>query len=230
MADDQPSIIWRKSTASASSNAIEVAFLGESVMIRHSGPSGPVLSFSHEEWQAFLQGARAHEFDRPELANEQTGAVGVRTRVDSSTVTVTIYLSDESSHEQVIGAVEGWLNSSGIVIEDRGTPVFGSWFNNFKAKAVTQEVAVTAAHAVEARLVLAQDAVNTATLGQIVAPIIGSLQTTQEAVVRIGALLIVKFDGKIVVHQLTSMQQFQLDHQPELARLPGEILSKLELD
>ena len=61
------SLTWRKSKASEAGNCVEVAFGGESVLIRHSqNPSGPVLSFSHLEWTAFLQGARGGEFDLPE--------------------------------------------------------------------------------------------------------------------------------------------------------------------
>ena len=61
------SLAWRKSKASDTGNCVEVAFGGESVLIRHSqSPSGPVLSFSHPEWIAFLQGARGGEFDLPE--------------------------------------------------------------------------------------------------------------------------------------------------------------------
>jgi hypothetical protein len=55
---------WRKSTASQTSNCVEVAFVGQSVLVRHSrDESGSVLIFSHAEWAAFLTGARNGEFD-----------------------------------------------------------------------------------------------------------------------------------------------------------------------
>lgn len=55
---------WRKSTASQTSNCVEVAFAGESVLVRHSrDDSGSVLVFSWTEWAAFLTGARNGEFD-----------------------------------------------------------------------------------------------------------------------------------------------------------------------
>ena len=67
MADSEaPSLVWRKSMASDSGNCVEVAFGSESVLIRHSrNPSGPTLSFSPSEWEAFLTGARGGEFDLP---------------------------------------------------------------------------------------------------------------------------------------------------------------------
>lgn len=68
MADSEASsLTWVKSRASDSGNCVEVAFRGESVLIRHSqDPSGPVLAFSRPEWIAFLKGARGGEFDLPE--------------------------------------------------------------------------------------------------------------------------------------------------------------------
>lgn len=47
--------------------------------------------------------------------------------------------------------------------------------------------------------------------------------------IRTGALLIVKIDSTLVVHQLTPAQQLQLDHQPQLAQSPHQILSALEI-
>lgn len=67
MADsEQVRISWRKSAASAGGDCAEVAFVGESVLMRHSrDPVGPVLSFSQSEWAAFLVGVRNGEFDAP---------------------------------------------------------------------------------------------------------------------------------------------------------------------
>lgn len=68
MTDSEAStLVWCKSKASGTGDCVEVAFAGESVLLRHSqNPLGPVLSFSHPEWTAFLQGARGGEFDLPE--------------------------------------------------------------------------------------------------------------------------------------------------------------------
>jgi hypothetical protein len=59
--------VWRKSKASnANGECLEVAFADTAVLIRHSHhPTGPMLSFSHAEWKAFLAGARDGEFDLP---------------------------------------------------------------------------------------------------------------------------------------------------------------------
>lgn len=61
---ESSSTSWRKSTASAQGNCVEVSFAGESVLMRNSrSPEGPVLSFTHPEWEAFLTGIRNGEFD-----------------------------------------------------------------------------------------------------------------------------------------------------------------------
>jgi hypothetical protein len=61
---ESSSTSWRKSTASAQGNCVEVSFAGESVLMRNSrSPQGPVLSFTHPEWEAFLTGIHNGEFE-----------------------------------------------------------------------------------------------------------------------------------------------------------------------
>jgi hypothetical protein len=91
------------------------------------------------------------------------------------------------------------------------------------------EVKIVATHAAESLLVHAQDATVTATMMQNLGPVLTALQPTKDAMIRAGALLIVKVDGAVMVHQLTAVQQLKLDHQPQLARSPHDILAALEL-
>ena len=59
-----PDIPWRTAVKSASSNCIQVARLDGAIMIADSkNPSGPVLSYTLEEFDAFLDGAKKGEFD-----------------------------------------------------------------------------------------------------------------------------------------------------------------------
>lgn len=58
------SLAWKKSTASGGGACVEVARAGETIFVRDSkAPSGPTLSFSGVEWESFLIGARAGEFN-----------------------------------------------------------------------------------------------------------------------------------------------------------------------
>ncbi len=51
---------WKKSTASGEGSCVEVARVGETILVRDSkDPLGPALTFSGEEWEAFLTGARS---------------------------------------------------------------------------------------------------------------------------------------------------------------------------
>jgi hypothetical protein len=152
-----------------------------------------------------------------------------------ATMPVTIYLADGAGHEQVESAVEELLRHAALEVLQRDDPVIGSWFRRLWAGArqavtspVAREAALTATHAADTRLILAQDAQVTAILLQNLGPVIASLQYTNDAVLRVGALLIVKIDGKVQVLQLTAAQQAILDHRPHLASAPGEIITALQ--
>jgi hypothetical protein len=57
--------MWRKSSRSnGQANCIEIAFLGATVAMRDSKDrgSGPILRFSHGEWQAFVAGVEGEQF------------------------------------------------------------------------------------------------------------------------------------------------------------------------
>jgi hypothetical protein len=154
----------------------------------------------------------------------------------SSTLPISIYLDDAAIHEQVEAAVDGLLASAELQIEERDEPVIGSWFRRMRAGAVQRvrspagrEAALTAAHALDTRVNLAQDAVVTATLLQNLGPVITALQPTRDAVLRVGALLVVKIEWAVQVFQLTAAQQALLDHRPQLASSPKEIIAALAL-
>lgn len=60
---------WRKSSASGNggNDCVEVAFTDDGVLVRHSrNASGPMLSFTHSEWRAFIAGAQNGEFELPD--------------------------------------------------------------------------------------------------------------------------------------------------------------------
>jgi hypothetical protein len=153
-------------------------------------------------------------------------------QTEALAVPITIFVSKESVHEQVEAAVEELVEALAGHIGDREEPVIGSWFRQMTAwlrTPVGEEAKAVATHALESRLVLQQDAAVTATMMQHLGDLVKSLESTAAAVIRVGALLIVKFDGTLVVHQLTAIQQLKLDHNPVLAHMPHKVLAALEI-
>ena len=54
---------WKKSSRCASATCVEVAKIGDGYLIRDSkNPDVAPLSFTTEEWSAFVAGVRAGEF------------------------------------------------------------------------------------------------------------------------------------------------------------------------
>ena len=58
--------VWRKSSRSnGQGQCVEIAQLNTAVAVRDSkDPSGAVLTFTPAEWTAFIQAAKAGEFDQ----------------------------------------------------------------------------------------------------------------------------------------------------------------------
>ena len=67
MSDSQSSsleIKWQTAVKSGSGNCVQVARQGTAIMIADSkNPGGPVLSYTVQEFDAFLDGAKKGEFD-----------------------------------------------------------------------------------------------------------------------------------------------------------------------
>jgi Domain of unknown function (DUF397) len=60
----EPDILWRTAVKSGAENCVKVARHGATVMIADSkNPGGPVLSYTLQEFDAFLDGAKKGEFD-----------------------------------------------------------------------------------------------------------------------------------------------------------------------
>lgn len=63
-ADEAGSLRWTKSRASGNSGCVEVSTDGAAVLVRDSKDRrGQILAFTAHEWEAFLAGVRAGEFD-----------------------------------------------------------------------------------------------------------------------------------------------------------------------
>lgn len=61
---DLTGAVWRSGSGTAGGPCVEVARLETGVAVRDSRrPAGPVLFFTVDEWDAFVNGARDGEFD-----------------------------------------------------------------------------------------------------------------------------------------------------------------------
>jgi Domain of unknown function (DUF397) len=66
--DEAMADAWRKSKHSAGGDCVEWRFTGGAVQIRNSRDTeGPVLTFTHSEWRAFLGAAKQGDVDLPKL-------------------------------------------------------------------------------------------------------------------------------------------------------------------
>lgn len=60
----KPDPTWRKSSRCGTSTCVEIARHGDHYLIRDSkNPDAPALQFSAAEWNAFVAGIEAGEFD-----------------------------------------------------------------------------------------------------------------------------------------------------------------------
>nr|AEE65500.1 putative regulatory protein [uncultured bacterium BAC AB649/1850] len=65
MSEIDRSPVWRRSGGCGSSTCVEVARVGDNYLVRDSkNPDTTPLSFTADEWQAFVQGVKGNEFDR----------------------------------------------------------------------------------------------------------------------------------------------------------------------
>ena len=140
---------------------------------------------------------------------------------------VSIYLSDERNHKQVEAAVEEVLKRAGLKIYSREDAFFGSWFRRMYAQSAAAGEGPLLPRA--SATTPDQEAAITAKLMVNLGPVITSLQSIREAVLRLGPLLIVKVNGVLSVYPLTPPQQELLNQRPELAAAPGEILIALRI-
>jgi hypothetical protein len=150
---------------------------------------------------------------------------------DDDTLAVSIYLADAEIHYPVQAAATRALAAAGLRIHSADSPAFGSWFRHLRAAVDATPYAPAARGgtmtAARTHLVLAQDAAITATLLRNADAVVAALQPTRDAVVRLGAVLIVKANGKPAIAQLTAAQQARLDRDPTLASSPRVIASAL---
>jgi Domain of unknown function (DUF397) len=64
MIKPEEALVWVKSARCESSHCVEVASLGDGMAVRNSTSPATHLTFTAEDWTAFLAGVRHGDFDR----------------------------------------------------------------------------------------------------------------------------------------------------------------------
>lgn len=122
--------------------------------------------------------------------------------LELTTFPITIYLSDGSAHEQVEAAVEQFLTAAGGHIEHRHDPVLGLWFRRMRARITGRVVhSPLAGKRLSWQRMLRNHVSSWLKMPLSPQPcyrtsdrFLAALQSTKDAVIRAGALLIVKVD------------------------------------
>ena len=122
--------------------------------------------------------------------------------------------------------MERVVESAGAEVDERGSVV--SFWVRLRARISNS---ASNAHVARQREVnrLAVQSMMTPDIQRSLDVIVASLRSSEEAVVRVGALLMIKTEDSIAVHQLTADQQLMLDHKPELLRSLDELRRRLSL-
>jgi hypothetical protein len=60
-------VVWRRSSiCEGATGCVEVAFVDGGVLLRSSRvPDGPVVRFDNDEWDVFVRGVKAGDFEPP---------------------------------------------------------------------------------------------------------------------------------------------------------------------
>lgn len=172
--------------------------------------------------------------DGPLSKRELDEVLGIR-RDERQRITVSVYLDTEDGHEAVEEAVAVTLESIGFEIKRAYEPVVASWFRKFVASAKemidTPEVEkrlMKMERAIEIRLLLADQAKIDSAQSDAVSKLLTALADTQNALIQIGSVLLIKIDGVPVVRNLSQYELAYLESHPALLRNPANALQQLQ--
>ncbi len=150
-------------------------------------------------------------------------------------IDATIYLADAAAAEDVKAAFTAMIEHFRVDIEIADLPIIGSWFQRFtlRVRSAFHEPAVTERltkleRALEIQLVdKPQSQVNAAD-GGAVAGLITALDKTENAMITIGTILLVKANGVVAVRNLSVSELRALERNPSWTMNPGAAMRYLQ--
>lgn len=149
----------------------------------------------------------------------------------STPVPVQIFLEDESTAGEVELALQDVLGHFGVEHLDGPPPVCGSWYRcltGWMRNDGQSPIAADLARAMDMQLVDRYQVGIDITTSNAVATLIAALEKTPGAVIQAGSVLLVKYDGTVVVRQLTPSEMIYWHRNPGLFRDPAQALAELQ--
>lgn len=151
------------------------------------------------------------------------------------TVSASIYVDDEAAAEVVKAAFTAMIKEFDLEVETEEPPVIGSWFQRLALRirsAVREpgftERLATLERALEIQLVdKPQSQVNAAD-GGAVAALITALDKTDNAMITIGTILLVKANGVVAVRNLSLPEMRLLERNPAWTMDPAAAMRHLQ--
>ncbi|MEV4116087.1 hypothetical protein [Nonomuraea sp. NPDC049695] len=145
------------------------------------------------------------------------------------------YLGDAESAPAVERALRQFGEAFGWEMTPRSEPLEGSWFRRFRLKAKdlamsadAKEIAEELRRAAELRALHSVQADNDSKQAQAAATLIQALDGTEQAVVMVGSVLVIKDAGRLAVRTLTQRQLMFLERSADMTQ-PSNVLEALEL-
>jgi hypothetical protein len=147
-------------------------------------------------------------------------------------VTVSIHLESDANASAVEQAVLNVLYAFGLVLEDAGAPVAGSWFRamtaRFRQKVDSADVLLRLERALELQALHRPQAEIDSAQADAVAKLITALGHDQNAFVQIGSVFLIKVDSVVVVRNLSQRELAHLQRNSRILASPQRILQALE--
>ncbi|MFC4118310.1 STAS domain-containing protein [Nonomuraea zeae] len=144
------------------------------------------------------------------------------------------YLGDADSAPAVEEALRQLGDAFGWEVTPHSEPLQGSWFRRFRLKAKdlamsadAKEIAEELRRAAELRALHGVQAQNDGVQAQAAATLIQALDGTEQAVVLVGSVLIIKDAGRLAVRTLTQRQLIHLERSADMTQ-PSKVLEALE--
>ncbi|MFG1679657.1 hypothetical protein ACGFNP_05745 [Nonomuraea sp. NPDC049269] len=144
------------------------------------------------------------------------------------------YLGDAESAPAVEKALRQFGEAFGWEVTPRSEPLEGSWFRRFRLKATdlamssdAKEIAEELRRAAELRALHSVQAENDSKQAQAAATLIQALDGTEQAVVLVGSVLVIKDAGRLAVRTLTQRQLIYLERSADMTQ-PSNVLEALE--